>query len=77
LISINERCGGQANDTSDIGAAPGVIIAPQNVLFGSGSKKVAFHGPNELIAWFLTVQYVADRTRIVFSIVPTFQDIMP
>jgi hypothetical protein len=68
--------GTQANDAGDIGAAPGVIIAPENVLFGTDSRKVAFHGSNELIAWFLTVQYVADQTGIVY-VVPTFQGIMP
>jgi hypothetical protein len=69
--------GTQANDAGDIGAAPGVIIAPENVLFGTDSRKVAFHGSNELIAWFLTVQYVADQTGIVFYVVPTFQGFMP
>ncbi len=55
----------------------GYTVPPQNSTIGTDTKKVAFQGSNELMAWLLTVMYVADQNGGVFAVVPTLQGITP
>lgn len=54
----------------------GFQVDPRSFPIGSDTRKVAFHGPNEKIGWFLPVSYVTDQIEnILFNIVPSFAGI--
>jgi hypothetical protein len=59
------------------GNVAGYDVPAQNGKVLSDTRKVAYTGSDEAIAWLLMVQYVADGFQGVFAVVPIFQGIKP
>jgi hypothetical protein len=59
------------------GNVGGYDIPAQTGQVATDIEKVAFTGSDELIAWLLTVPYVADGNVVRFGVVPKLQGIKP
>jgi hypothetical protein len=55
----------------------GYTVPRQNAAIGTDTKKVAFQGSDELIAWVLVPNWIADQNGGVISVDPAVQGITP
>jgi hypothetical protein len=61
------------------GDVNGIPVSAQTGALFADSRKIAFHGPDETIAWLLNIEYSYDPISDsgVFAVIPNFQGISP
>jgi hypothetical protein len=70
-VTISGKASTQGGDYN------GFTVQPQSFTIGTDTKKVGFHGPNELMGWSLPLAVGMDQTtgNVYFNISPTFAGI--